>query len=173
MSAFAGWLAQRYGVNRPLSDAERNADVRNFDGMAKDPIDQGIIALNPTFIEYVDRHFYYRGWGEGDVGAGGHCACRCIRRCDGNGANGDAPGLSKAADNGRAFRGGLDRHAVRRRGRLRRRCRGRGQGKPFVYGRVGDGRGTETMLAYGTQATRDAMTLNETLRTRIKGNGGR
>ncbi len=51
MSAFAGWLAQRYGVNRPLSDAERNADVRNFDGMAKDPIDQGIIALNPTFIE--------------------------------------------------------------------------------------------------------------------------
>jgi len=62
MSAFAGWLTQRYGVNRPLSDAERNADVRNFDGMAKDPIDQGIIALNPTFIEYVDRHFHYRGW---------------------------------------------------------------------------------------------------------------
>jgi len=63
MSAFAGWLAQRYRVNRPLSDAERNADVRNFDGMVKDPIDQGIIALNPTFIEYVDRHFHYRGWG--------------------------------------------------------------------------------------------------------------
>ncbi|WP_314402101.1 hypothetical protein [Stenotrophomonas rhizophila] len=63
MSAFAGWLAQRYRVNRPLSDAESNADVRNFDGMVKDPIDQGIIALNPTFIEYVDRHFHYRGWG--------------------------------------------------------------------------------------------------------------
>lgn len=55
MSASAGWLAQRHRVNRSLLDAERNADVRRFDGMVKDPIDQGIIALNPTFIEYVRR----------------------------------------------------------------------------------------------------------------------
>jgi hypothetical protein len=32
-------------------DYECKADVRNFDGMVKDPIDQGIIALNSTFIE--------------------------------------------------------------------------------------------------------------------------
>jgi len=44
--------------------------------------------------------------------------------------------------------------------------------EPVVYGRVGDGHGSATMLAYWKQATRDAMALNETLRTRMKANGG-
>jgi hypothetical protein len=63
MSQFAGWLAQHYRVNRPLSDYERISDVSNFDASGLKPIDQGIIDLNPVFVEYVDRHFLYRGWG--------------------------------------------------------------------------------------------------------------
>ncbi len=63
MSQFAGWLGQRYRVNRPLSEYERLADVRLLDSTAMDPIDQGIIKIDECSIEYVDRHFVYRGWG--------------------------------------------------------------------------------------------------------------
>lgn len=63
MSQFAGWLGQRYRVNRPLSEYERLADVRLLDSTEIDPIDQGIIRIDECSIEYVDRHFVYRGWG--------------------------------------------------------------------------------------------------------------
>ncbi len=63
MSQFAGWLAQRYKVERPLSDYEVAA---GFDKLCSfkisKPIDQGLIAINSTYMEYVDRHFDYRGW---------------------------------------------------------------------------------------------------------------
>lgn len=62
MSQFAGWLAQRYRNNRPLSQYEEGADVRQFDSSAFTPIDKGIIGLDADSMEYVDRHFLYRGW---------------------------------------------------------------------------------------------------------------
>lgn len=63
MSHFAGWLAQRYRNNRPLTEYEIAADVRNFDSSSMTPLDKGIIYLDDECIEYVDRHFRYRGWG--------------------------------------------------------------------------------------------------------------
>ena len=63
MSQFAGWLAQRYKVGRSLSDYEIAAgfgSLRSF--RVSKPIDQGLIAINSTYLEYVDRHFDYRGW---------------------------------------------------------------------------------------------------------------
>lgn len=62
MSQFAGWLAQRYRNNRPLTEYEIAADVRRFDSSIMTPLDQGIIYLDDEYIEYVDRHFLYRGW---------------------------------------------------------------------------------------------------------------
>lgn len=62
MSQFAGWLTQRYRNNRPLAEYERAADVRHFDSSTFVPIDKGIIAIDDDCIEYVDRHFLYRGW---------------------------------------------------------------------------------------------------------------
>ncbi|WP_154582417.1 DUF6708 domain-containing protein [Stenotrophomonas maltophilia] len=62
MSQFAGWLAQRYRNNRPLTEYEKAADVRRFDSSTFVPIDKGIIAIDDDCIEYVDRHFLYRGW---------------------------------------------------------------------------------------------------------------
>lgn len=62
MSQFAGWPAQRYHINRPVSDYEKIADLRKIDSSSVTPIDQGIIALNDVYMEYVDRHFLYRGW---------------------------------------------------------------------------------------------------------------
>lgn len=62
MSQFAGWLAQRYRNNRPLTEYEGRADVRQFDSSTFTPIDKGIIAIDDDYIEYVDRHFRYRGW---------------------------------------------------------------------------------------------------------------
>lgn len=81
MSQFAGWLGQRYRVNRPLSEYERLADVRLLDSTAMDPIDQGIIKIDECSIEYVDRHFVYRGWG-GDVGVAGGGAGSRVRCWD-------------------------------------------------------------------------------------------
>lgn len=63
MSHFAGWLAQRYRNNRPLTEYEIAADVRNFDSSSMTPLDKGIIYLYDECIECVDRHFRYRGWG--------------------------------------------------------------------------------------------------------------
>lgn len=63
MSQLSGWLSRRYKVNRNLSQHEIDADLRRIDLPAFTPVDQGIIALNDTYIEYVDRHFRYRGWG--------------------------------------------------------------------------------------------------------------
>lgn len=62
MSQFAGWLAQRYRNNRRLTEYEIAADVRKFDSSTVAPLDQGIIYLDDDCIEYVDRHFLYRGW---------------------------------------------------------------------------------------------------------------
>jgi len=62
MSQFAGWLAQRYRNNRPLTEYERRADVRQFDSSTLTPIDMGIIAIDDDCLECVDRHFRYRGW---------------------------------------------------------------------------------------------------------------
>lgn len=62
MSQFAGWLAQRYRNNRPLTGYEKAADVRNFDSSTFAPIDKGIIAIDDDCIDFVDRHFLYRGW---------------------------------------------------------------------------------------------------------------
>ena len=62
MSQFAGWLAQRYRNNRPLTEYERRADLRQFDSSTFTPIDKGIIYIDDNCIEYVDRHFRYRGW---------------------------------------------------------------------------------------------------------------
>lgn len=62
MSQFAGWLAQRYRNNRPLTEYEMRADVRQFDSSTFTPIDKGIIAIDDDYLEYVDRHFRYRGW---------------------------------------------------------------------------------------------------------------
>ncbi|MBO1748567.1 DUF6708 domain-containing protein [Stenotrophomonas indicatrix] len=62
MSQFAGWLAQRYRNNRPLAGYENAADVRNFDSSTFAPLDKGIVYLDDDCIEYVDRHFLYRGW---------------------------------------------------------------------------------------------------------------
>lgn len=62
MSQFAGWLAQRYRNNRSLTEYEVAADVRRFDSSIMTPLDQGIIYLDDECIEYVDRHFLYRGW---------------------------------------------------------------------------------------------------------------
>jgi len=62
MSQFAGWLAQRYRNNRPLTEYERRADVRQFDSSTFTPIDKGIISIDDDCLEYVDRHFRYRGW---------------------------------------------------------------------------------------------------------------
>ena len=62
MTQFAGWLAQRYRNNRPLTEYEKAADVRNFDSSTFSPIDKGIIAIDDDYVEYVDRHFLYRGW---------------------------------------------------------------------------------------------------------------
>lgn len=62
MSQFAGWLAQRYRNNRPLTEYEKRADVRRFDSSTFTPIDKGIISIDDDSIEYVDRHFLYRGW---------------------------------------------------------------------------------------------------------------
>jgi len=36
--------------------------VRQFDSSTFTPIDKGIIAIDDDYIEYVDRHFRYRGW---------------------------------------------------------------------------------------------------------------
>lgn len=63
MSQFAGWLGQRYRNNRSLTDYEIAADVRKFDSSGVTPLDQGIVYLDDDYIEYVDRHFLYRGWG--------------------------------------------------------------------------------------------------------------
>lgn len=63
MSQFAGWLGQRYRNNRSLTDYEIAADVRRFDSSGVMPLDQGIVYLDDEYIEYVDRHFLYRGWG--------------------------------------------------------------------------------------------------------------
>lgn len=63
MSQFAGWLAQCYKVGRPLSDYELVAGFDNLSSFnVSKPVDQGLIAVNSTYIEYVDRHFDYRGW---------------------------------------------------------------------------------------------------------------
>lgn len=62
MSQFAGWLAQRYRNNRRLDNYEVAADVRNFDASTLAPLDKGIVYLDDDCIEYVDRHFLYRGW---------------------------------------------------------------------------------------------------------------
>lgn len=62
MSQFAGWLAQRYRNNRTLSEYEKAANVRQFNSSTFVPLDQGIIAIDDGCIEYVDRHFLYRGW---------------------------------------------------------------------------------------------------------------
>lgn len=62
MSQFAGWLAQRYRNNRCLSNYEVAADVRNFDASTLSPLDKGIVCLDNDCIEYVDRHYLYRGW---------------------------------------------------------------------------------------------------------------
>lgn len=63
MSQFAGWLAQLYKVGRPLSDYGRAAGFQNLSAFnVSKPIDQGLIAINSTYVEYVDRHFDYRGW---------------------------------------------------------------------------------------------------------------
>lgn len=62
MSQFAGWLAQRYRNNRPLSKYEEGADVRQFDSSTVTPIDKGIIGMDADSLEYADRHFLYRGW---------------------------------------------------------------------------------------------------------------
>ena len=62
MSQFAGWLAQRYRNNRRLDNYEVAADVRNFDASTLAPLDEGIVYLDDDCIEYVDRHFLYRGW---------------------------------------------------------------------------------------------------------------
>ncbi|WP_152985256.1 DUF6708 domain-containing protein [Stenotrophomonas beteli] len=62
MSQFAGWLAQRYRNNRSITEYERSADVRNFDSSTFTPIDKGIILIDDDCMEYVDRHFLYRGW---------------------------------------------------------------------------------------------------------------
>ncbi|HGM7334996.1 TPA: DUF6708 domain-containing protein [Stenotrophomonas maltophilia] len=62
MSQFAGWLAQRYRNNRFLTGYEVAADVRNFDASALMPLDKGVVYLGDNCIEYIDRHFLYRGW---------------------------------------------------------------------------------------------------------------
>lgn len=62
MSQFAGWLAQRHRNNRPLSKYEEGADMRQFDSSTFTPIDKGIIGMDADRMEYVDRHFLYRGW---------------------------------------------------------------------------------------------------------------
>ena len=45
MTQFAGWLAQRYRNNRPLTEYEKAADVRNFDSSTFTPIAAGIVEV--------------------------------------------------------------------------------------------------------------------------------
>jgi len=62
MSQFAGWLSKKYVVDRVRTAYEKSADVENFDSSGYMPMDRGIIYADDTCMEYVDRHFLYRGW---------------------------------------------------------------------------------------------------------------
>ncbi|MDI9275234.1 DUF6708 domain-containing protein [Stenotrophomonas sp. PFBMAA-4] len=62
MSQFAGWLSSKYVVGRAPTAYEENADLGNFDSSGFTPVDRGIIRVDEACLEYVDRHFLYRGW---------------------------------------------------------------------------------------------------------------
>ncbi|UDM53392.1 DUF6708 domain-containing protein [Cupriavidus sp. MP-37] len=59
---YAGWLT-RYTVSRPLREYEvaEYLDTKQ-PASTLPPNDHGVLAMNSTFVEYVDRHFLQRGW---------------------------------------------------------------------------------------------------------------
>lgn len=61
MNVFEGWITP-YRVNRFISDRERAAELDVTRRIALPPIDRGMTTLNSSFVEYVDRHFFLRGW---------------------------------------------------------------------------------------------------------------
>ncbi|KRB04216.1 DUF6708 domain-containing protein [Lysobacter sp. Root690] len=58
---FEGWL-KLYKVDRRLEDYEREARLDPKVAVELPPIDRGLLKINSTFIEYVDRPFFVRGW---------------------------------------------------------------------------------------------------------------
>ena len=58
---FDGWLT-RYKVNRPLNKYELSSDLKVLDAINLPPIDKGVVKMNGSYMEYVDRYFVWRGW---------------------------------------------------------------------------------------------------------------
>ena len=58
---FDGWLT-RYKVNRPLNKYELSSDLKVLDAMNLPPVDKGVVKMNGSYMEYVDRYFVWRGW---------------------------------------------------------------------------------------------------------------
>ena len=58
---FDGWVT-RYKLNRPLNKYELHNRLSVKKPVELPPLDKGIIKLNSSFMEYVDRYFFWRGW---------------------------------------------------------------------------------------------------------------
>lgn len=58
---FDGWLT-RYKLNRPLNKYELNNRLELGHPIKLPPMDKGVLRVNSSFIEYVDRYFAWRGW---------------------------------------------------------------------------------------------------------------
>ncbi|WP_354686764.1 DUF6708 domain-containing protein [Cupriavidus necator] len=59
---YAGWLT-RYKVDRPLHRYEEEEHLDPEETITElPPNDHGVLRLNSTFVEYMDRFFLERGW---------------------------------------------------------------------------------------------------------------
>ena len=56
-------LIQKFKVNRPLTDEERELQLRQKQRLKVEPSDQlAVIKLNSTYLETVDRYYADKGW---------------------------------------------------------------------------------------------------------------
>ena len=58
---FDGWLT-KYKVDRLLSDYEVQARLDPKVSVSLPPIDNRMLKVNSVFLEYMDRHFFFRGY---------------------------------------------------------------------------------------------------------------
>ncbi|SOZ63295.1 conserved membrane hypothetical protein [Cupriavidus taiwanensis] len=59
---YAGWLT-RYKINRPLREYEVEEHLSPKQPVSDlPPNDHGLLRVNSTFVEYMDRFFLQRGW---------------------------------------------------------------------------------------------------------------
>jgi hypothetical protein len=59
--AYDGWLTN-YRVNRRIEDSEATSRLDVKEGVNLRLRDKGLLKVNSVFIEYVDQHFFSRGW---------------------------------------------------------------------------------------------------------------